>query len=137
MELLKWKARLSALWVFIAVGMSAAMFLVLMMPDEIEETMAGEFLGMQITEGSMVIIAVFWLIPLIMSILSLTLKDSASRWLNLVLGIAYGLCFIAGIVYFLIEDKTLSIALWIMTISGLLASFFVVWSACKLPNEDI
>ena len=136
MELLRWKARLSVLWVFMAVGMLAAMLLLFMMPDEIKEMMAGEFLGMQLTEGVMVIIMLFWLIPLVMAALCLTLNDSPVRWLNFVLGILFGLCFIAGIVDCLVEGESLSVALWVMMIAGLLVAFFITWYAWKLPKLE-
>ena len=55
--------------------------------------MAGEMEGMQISEGLLVFFGMFWLVPLIMAVLSVTLKDTANRRTNLVLGIifTYGL----------------------------------------------
>jgi len=113
MELLRWKARLSVLWVFIAVGISAVMILRFMMPGVIEEVMVGE------SEGMMVAYAFFWLVPLAVAVLCLTLKDSLNRWTNFVLGILLGLFFIiCEIIVPVIQRDAVSVALWLMIIVG-------------------
>jgi hypothetical protein len=38
--------------------------------------------------GMLVFMALSWLVPLIMAALSMTLKNSANRWANIVLGVA-------------------------------------------------
>jgi len=131
MELLRWKARLSVLWVFIAVGMSAVMILRFMMPGVIEEVMVGE------SEGMMVAYAFFWLVPLAVAVLCLTLKDSLNRWTNFVLGILLGLFFIiCEIIVPVIQRDAVSVALWLMIIAGLLVSFFIAWFAWKWPEYE-
>jgi len=131
MELLRWKARLSVLWVFIAVGMSAVMILRFMMPGVIEEVMVGE------SEGMMVAYAFFWLVPLAVAVLCLTLKDSLNRWTNFVLGILLGLFFIiCEIIVPVIQRDAVSVALWLMIIAGLLVLFFIAWFAWKWPEYE-
>ena len=132
MELLRWKARLSVLWVFMAVGMSAAMVLGFMMPGEIEEMMAGE------SEAMMVGYALFWLVPLVMAVLCLTLKDSPNRWLNFVLGILFVLFFIiCEILVPAIRGDAVSMALWLVTVAGLVVAFFIAWFAWKWPKQEV
>ena len=129
MELLRWKARLSVLWVFLAVGMSATMVLRLMMPGAIEEMMAGE------SEGMMVGYALFWLVPLVMAVLCLTLKNS--RWINFILGILFGLFFIiCEIIGHATWRDEVSIALWLIMIAGLVVAFFIVWFSWKWPMQE-
>jgi len=41
------------------------------------------------TPEMLLILAVSWLIPMFMAFLSLTLKDSANRWSNIILGIVW------------------------------------------------
>jgi hypothetical protein len=136
MELLRWKARLSALWVFVAVSTSAMMFLSFMMPGAIEEIMAGKMAGEPLCEGMMVAYAFYWLIPLIMAVLCLTLNGSANRWLNFVLGIIWGLWFIAGIFEHVVMADESSVAILLMFIAVIVASAFIAWFAWKLPQVE-
>ena len=135
MELLRWKARLSVLWVFMAVGMSAFMFLYFMMPGTIEEVMAGKMEGMQLSEGMMVGYALYWLIPLIMAVLSLTLSGSANRWLNFVLGIIFAIWFILGIFEHSVVSEE-SVAILIMYIAAIVVGALIAWFAWKLPKQE-
>jgi hypothetical protein len=136
MELLRWKARLSVLWVFMAVSMSAFMFLMFMMPGVIEEMMAGEFEGVPLSEGMMVVYALFWLIPLVMAVLCLTLNGSANRWLNFVLGIIFALFLIFDIVSHLAAGEAASVALWLIGIAMIVVPAFIAWFAWKLPQVE-
>ncbi len=85
-----WKIKLAVFWLFIAVTMSANTILYLIVPGVIDEIRAGEIVGMQ--AGAELIlgmaIAYFW-VPLVMAVLSLTLKDKANRWANIILGVFY------------------------------------------------
>jgi len=78
MENLVWKMRISVLWIFLAVSMSAAMILYIMGPGVINDIIAGEMEEMEISAGVLMLFALFWLIPLIMAFLTLVLKDIAS-----------------------------------------------------------
>jgi hypothetical protein len=136
MELLKCKARLSALWVFMAVSMSAFMFLMFMMPDVLKELMAGRMEGEPLCEMMMVAYALFWLIPLIMAVLCLTLNGSANRWLNFVLGIIFALCLIFDIASHLAAGEAASIALWLIGIAMIVVPAFIAYFGWKLPKEE-
>jgi hypothetical protein len=136
MELLRCRARLSVLWVFMAVCMSPLMFSYFMMPGGIEDVMAGEFAGEPLSEGMMVVYALYWLIPLIMAVLCLTLNGSANRWLNFVLGIIWLLWFIAGIFERVFMADESSVAILLMFIAVIVAAFFVVWFGWRLPKEE-
>ena len=136
MELLRCKARLSVLWVFMAVGMSAYMFLYFMMPGTIEKVMAGEMEGMELSEGILVVYALYWLIPLVMAVLCLTLSGSANRWLNFVLGILFGLWFIAGIFEHVVMGDLGSAAILLMFIVAIVVGALIAYFAWKLPKEE-
>ena len=137
MELLRWKTRLSVLWVFMAVGHSAGMFLYLLMPGVLEEVMAGKIGGMQLSEGVMVLYAIFWLIPFIMAVLCLTLKDSYNRWLSFVLAILYILFFIVDIISYLASGESISVALWLIYVAGIVASALIAWFALRWPKQQV
>jgi hypothetical protein len=135
MELLRSRARLSVLWVFMAVSMSAYSILYTMMPGVIEEMMAGKMEGMEISEGMMVMYALYWLIPLIMAVLCLTLRGSANRWLNFVLGIIFALWFIAGIFEHSVVSEA-SVAILLMYIVAIVVGALIAWLGWKLPKEE-
>ena len=137
MELLRCKARLSVLWVFMAVGMSAYMFLYFMMPGAIEEVMAGKMEGMELSEAIMVVFALYWLIPLVMAVLCLTLNGSANRWLNFVLGILFALWFILGIFEHQVWGEESSIAVLLMYIAAIVVGALIAWFAWKLPKQQV
>jgi hypothetical protein len=136
MELLRWKARLSVLWLIMAVGAAASMLLNLLMPGVIEDVMAGEMGGMQLSEGMMVLYALFFLIPMVVAILCLTLNGAANRWLNFVLGIVWGLWFVFEIVGHTAGGEAASVALWLMFIGGLVVAAFIAWFAWRWPKQE-
>ncbi|UCF59166.1 MAG: hypothetical protein JSV15_01725 [Candidatus Bathyarchaeota archaeon] len=90
MERLALKMKLAVLWLFVAVSMTAGSVIFFMVPGVMEEIMEGAILGMQIGQELLLAMAVmyFW-IPLVMAVLSLTLKDKVNRWANIILGIVY------------------------------------------------
>lgn len=89
--------RITVLWIFLAIGMSAAMILYIMGPGVIDDIIAGEMEGMEISAGILMIFALFWLIPLIMAYLTLVLKDTANRYANAILGLFFGIFYIIDI----------------------------------------
>ena len=138
MELLRWKTRLSVIWVVMAVGYTAGWFLMFMVPGVMEEMMAGEMpAGKPLSEGRMVMYALFWLIPIVMAVLCLSLKDSPNRWLNFVLGIVFGLFFIFEITSRAIEGDEVSIAIWLIFIVAIIFSALVAWFAWKWPKQEV
>ena len=134
MEILRWKTRLSVLWVFMAVGMSAAMILYFMVPGVVEEIIAGEMEGMQISDGLLAGFTIFWLIPLIMAVLCLTLKDAPNRWTNFVLSIIFGVFYLVDVIGDLsrvgLSGDTL------MGIAAIVVAAFIAWFAWKWPKQE-
>jgi hypothetical protein len=136
MELLKCKARLSVLWLVMAVGTVSAMFLSLLMPGVIEGVMAGEMEGMQLSEWMLVVYALFFIIPWVLAILSLTLNGSANRWLNFVFGIIWFLWFIFEIFGQVTGGEAIPIASWLIIGAGLVVSAYIAYFAWKLPIQE-
>jgi hypothetical protein len=136
MELLRCQARLSVLWVIMAVGTVSAMFLSLLMPGVIQGIMAGEMEGWELTEGMMGIYALFFIIPIALAIVSLTLKGSTNRWLNFIFGIIWVIWFIVEIFGHAIGGEAASIAVWLMIIAGIAVSACIVYFAWKLPKQQ-
>jgi len=119
-----------------AVGTAAAVFISLFTPGTIEDIMVGEMEGMQISEGMMVFYAFFFIIPLVVAILCLTLSGSANRWLNFVLGIIWVLWFVFEIVDQATGGEVVFIATWLMIVAGLVISAFIAWFGWKLPKQE-
>ena len=128
-----YKIKLVVLWLFFAVSTSAGMVLMFMMPGVIEEIMVGELGGMPISEGYLLVLAIFWLIPLTMAYLSLTLKDSANRWANIIVGIAWAGLGILALSRLLIQGQ---LTLALIEVSRTVAAALIVWYAWKWPKQE-
>jgi predicted membrane channel-forming protein YqfA (hemolysin III family) len=129
MERLTWKIRISVLWLFMAVAMSAHSVLAFMERDVVEQMWE-----MQMGAGMLVFMALFWLVPLIMAALSLTLEDSANRWTNIVLGIVFTLLNI----WHLVEHLTTAPAAHQILIiaSTVVVTALIAWYAWKWPKQE-
>ena len=127
MQDLTLKIRISLLWLFMAVAMSAHSVLAFMEPGAIEEI--GE---MAMGPGMMLFMALFWWVPLVIAVLTFILRNSANRWTNIVLGIIFTILNI----YHLVEHVADPSAHQILIIaSTVVATALVVWFAFKLPKE--
>jgi hypothetical protein len=76
--------RISVLWIFTAITMTAHYVLLFFEPDVLKETTAGANKYLPIGEAF-----VNWLIPMTMAFLSVTLESLTNRNLNMVLGGLY------------------------------------------------
>jgi hypothetical protein len=90
LENLALKTRLAALWLFVAVAMSANTLLYFIVPGVIDEIRSGAVVGMQAGHELLLTMAVmyFW-VPLVMAVVSLTLRDKLNRWVSVSLGAFY------------------------------------------------
>ena len=124
------KIKLAVFWLFIAVAMLANTVLYLIVPGVIDEIRTGEIVGMQ--AGAELIlgmaIAYYWL-PLVMAVLSLTLKDKVNRWLNILLG-----SFYAAFILFELSMNVTTVAYpyaILMDVSVLAVAALIAWHAWK------
>lgn len=69
-----------------AVAMSAHAVLSFMEPGAIEKITSGE---LAVGSGMLFFMSLFWWVPLVMAFLSVTLRDLADRWANIILGIVF------------------------------------------------
>jgi hypothetical protein len=123
--------RISVLWLFVVVCDLANVLMFLAYPRVMEELMtAGESMGPEL----MFVGAIVVLIPLVMAVLTLTLKDSINRWLNIILGM------VITVIYFgnFVELSTTMPAAYILllSIAGFIASALIVWYAWKWPKHE-
>ena len=130
MERLTLKMRISVLWMFMAVAMSAHSIVFFMEPSAVEEMQK-----MQIGAGMLLFMALFWLVPLIMAFLSVTLKDLANRWTNIILGIVFTLLNIFHLVEHLTQAQP-SVHQILIIGSTIVVTALIVWYAWKWPRQE-
>jgi hypothetical protein len=133
-ENLALKIRLAVLWLFVAVTMSANTILYFIVPSVIDEIRAGKVVGMQAGPELLLVMAItyFW-VPLVMAVLSLTLKDKANRWVNIILGIFY-----AGFILFELTMNITTVAypyVILMDTSAIVVAALIAWYAYKWSKQ--
>ncbi len=128
------KIRLAILWLFVAITMSASTMLYFIVPGVIDEIRAGKIVGMQATPELLLVMAImYYWVPLVMSVLSITLKDKANRWANIILGIFY-----AGFILFELIMNITTVAypyVILMDTSAVVVAAFITWYAWKWPKQ--
>jgi len=129
--------RIAVLWIFMAVAMSAHMELSLLEPGVIEQITSGKT---QIGEGMFLFMSLFWLIPLTMAFLSVTLKDLANRRANITMGIVATTLNVFHSLYELMVQPSIhmiqpSIHQLLIDGSTVVVTALVVWYAWKWPKE--
>ncbi len=128
MESVLWKGRISVLWIFMAVSMSAHGLLFFMEPGAMEEIQ-----GMAMGPGMFFFMALFYWVPLVMAFLSLSLKDAVNRKVNLVIG---GVFTILNIVHFIEHLAQPSAHMILLMGSTVVATALIVWHAWKWPKKE-
>lgn len=132
MENLLLKVRIAVLWIFLAVAMSASMILYFMEPGAIEEVMTGIMEGLNINSGTIIFFSLFWLIPMAMAFLSVTLQDMINRKINIILGIIFTIFYIVHLFMHLMRGE-LPLDHLIMCLLMILLPALILWYALKWP----
>jgi len=130
MEVLRWKTRIALLWVFMAVAMSAHAALAAMEPGGFEK-IAEEATTMG--PGMLVFMSLFWWVPLVMAVLSVTLKDSANRWTNFILGIIFTILNIFHLTEHLAQPSAHSL---LIVCSTIVVTALIAWFAWTWPKQE-
>ena len=130
MEILRWKTRIAVLWVLMAVAMSAHSLFVFMEPGAMEG-MAEELATMG--PGMMVFLALLWLVPLWLAFVSLTVKGSANRWVNFILGIIFTILNIGHFTEHLAPPSPAQI---LIVGSTVVVTALIAWYAWKWPKQE-
>jgi hypothetical protein len=125
------KIKLSALWVALMFFYIYRDILGFMEPGHLEQFMAGEIEGIQITQTLLLVSAIIQALPSVMVFLSLTLKAKANRWANIILGIVY----IAVLVAFSTMGEISILYLFYATGEGVLL-VLIIWHAWKWPKQE-
>jgi hypothetical protein len=128
-----WKIKISVLWLFASIAFLAHQILVLMEPGIIAQLMAGEAEGQKIGPSLILFFAILMFVPMVMAFLSLILKDSMNRWVNIIVGAFFAVLWFVGVV------DAAQTAYWggaLMTLSAVVASVLIVWYAWKSKHKS-
>jgi uncharacterized membrane protein HdeD (DUF308 family) len=90
---------------------------------------------MQITPEVLLVFAIVFLIPLVLAFLSLTLKDSINRWVNITSGIVLAVFGLIGPVEYLAKQSVYSAYVTLSGIVLFVASALIVWYAWKSKQK--
>jgi hypothetical protein len=120
------RIKLSALWICLMLTYLLGDVLRIFSGDFV----AGEVIGMEMSQGLMLGMAVLMLIPIVMVFLSLTLKYPVIRWASIVVAILLFLFNLVGLpTYPSLYDQFLIVV-------GLVFNILTVWYAWKWPNAS-
>lgn len=124
------KIKFAVLWLFVAVAMSANTILYFLVPGVIDEIRVGEIVGMQ--AGAELILAMaiaYYWVPLVMAVLSLTLKNKANHRANIIVGAFY----VVFILFELIMNVTTVAYPYaiLMDVSVFAVAALIMWYAWK------
>jgi hypothetical protein len=139
METLRWKMRIVVLWVIAAEAYSAHMIMVTIDPVSMKKMLEW---GATIDAGGWVFGAIYWLIPLWLAFVTITVKGSSNRWANFVLGIIgtllniyhFFMCGVPLIQPVLFSEPTAHHILLLG--SAVVATALITWYAWKWPKQE-
>ena len=121
-----WKIKIAVLWSVFEFCMVTIAIVEHYIPGFVEEAVA------QTTPELIMVLVITFLIPPLMAFLSLTLKDKANRWLNIIVGIVF-------IVLILIMTPGFPTAylpsIIIISIVQIVALALIVWYAWKSKQK--
>jgi len=128
-----WKIKVSVLWLFPLMGFLASAVLMFLEPGVIEQVIAGEVEGQKLGPELLLAGAIIDILgPLVMAFLSLTLKDSVNRWLNIIVGAIYAVLEFITLLEQLVNPRGYSI---LLVIAAVVAPVLIVWYAWKSKKE--
>ena len=128
-----YKIRFSVLWLLWLVTDLHLWALMLIEPGLIDEIRAGEVLGMVVGDEMLLLGAVIILVPLMMVVLPLTLKDKINRWANIIVGAVYTFLGLTEIIEQAADPWAYRI---LMTLVKIVFSALIVWFAWKWPKQE-
>jgi hypothetical protein len=130
MESLKCKARLAVLWL-----LQSASFTTYLLFESVERRAAANQAGsIEGVKASLFGVAVFYFILWLMAWLSLTLKDRANRWTNLVLGVVFAVILaLVGLRY---ASTGASSAMLFNVFWGFVMALLTIWCSWKWPKQE-
>lgn len=123
------RLKISALWIAMLLLFAYGDIFGFFAPGQIEEVMAGEISGIEITQAFLFAISVYVAIASVMVFLSLVLRPAINRWTNIVLPILY----IVSIVASAIGESAYS---WFLSFAESALLLLIIWYAWAWPRQQ-
>jgi hypothetical protein len=122
------KVKLSMLWLLGEVTLLTFLVLEFLEQGVMEGILAGYMRELPLGPGTLLFYAVSLLIPLVMAYLSLTLKGSMNRRVNIIVGVVYTGLYLCDLVAHLAVPYAYAI---LMGVASVVAQLLIVWYAWK------
>ena len=129
MGILSLKIRIALLWVFLAIISVSSSVYELMQKDLMEKAFGTAFTG----SAEINISPIFVLVPLVMAILSISIKGRGNRITNIVLGIIWVLNMIS---YWIMLIIAKSVSLITLNTAGVVAAILIFVYAIRWPRYE-
>jgi len=126
------KMKLSGLWVTVMFLFAYVDIMGKYQPGHIEDIMAGEVAGFQITQVWLLGVIILMMIPSLMVFLSIALKPKVNRWANIIVGI-FQIIVVLG--SFFIGEPPWAYYVFGSIVEVVLLSLIVVY-AWKWPKQE-
>jgi len=107
----------------------------LYLPGYVEDIIAGEAEGEPITAEVILLLAIIMVIPPVMAVLSITLKDSINRWANIIVGIVFAGLVLVGLGEYLMKQDAYYAGLMLVAIVEFVVAALIVWYSWKWPKQ--
>jgi len=128
-----WKIRVSVLWLIYDVAALAGGLLGIFEPGLLAQfVLTGEVEGMKVGPELLLFLAIGLLVPLVMAFLSLTLKDSINRWVNVIVGIVWFGLGLTDLPKYVEKPSGYAILMWL---AGWVTLVLIVWYAWKSKQK--
>ena len=126
------KIILSALWAARMLSGLQGDVVRFMAPGMLEEMISG-VTDVPVTNELILVMSIIFMVPIFMSFLSLTLKDKANRWANLIIGIFFVVFELVFLIFVYLQAAAYEM-FW--GIAYLVFAALVVWYAWKWPQQE-
>ncbi len=127
MEVMKWKTRMSVLWVIQAVAFATLLILALLAPETTRQ-------GLD-TQTARFAVSVIFFISCVMAWFCVALKNSASRWLSLIFGVVFAVCKLLSMSGVFSSGGTSGVHVF-HEFWGFLGAILIIWYAWKWPKQE-
>jgi Family of unknown function (DUF6326) len=124
------RLKISALWIAMLFLFAYGDIFGFFQPGQIEEVMSGEIGGFEITEVFLVAVSVYIAIASVMVFLTLVIKPSVNRWVNIVLPVLYIVSIVASVIG---EDAVYFI---LLSLGECVLLATIVWYAWTWPRQE-
>jgi fucose 4-O-acetylase-like acetyltransferase len=130
-DIVLYKVRIAILWLFSEVAFLGIVVITFLKPGILSDILSGNIQGMQIGQELLAFYAFIVLFPLTMAFLTVTIKNSINRPLNIAAGVLGVILSFIGISDQFTNPYAYAVAIWVAKI---LVDASIIWYAYKWPK---